>query len=55
MNENDMNIDERIYKVCENAENEYSQSHRSNLNNNQIMNNKLSSEDKNPKINNNIL
>ena len=31
MNENDnMNIDERIYKVCENAENEYSQSHRSN-------------------------
>ena len=54
MNENDnMNIDERIYKVCENAENEYSQSHRSNLQNNQLMNNKLSSQDKNPKINNN--
>jgi len=34
MNKDDMNIDERIYQVCHNAENEYSQSHKSSQNQN---------------------
>ena len=34
MNKDDMNIDERIYQVCRNAENEYSQSHKSSQNQN---------------------
>ena len=34
MNKDEMNIDERIYQVCRNAENEYSQSHKSSQNQN---------------------
>ena len=34
MNKDDMDIDERIYQVCRNAENEYSQSHKSSQNQN---------------------
>ena len=53
MNENyNMDIDERIYKVCENAENEYSQSQRNNFQNNQIINNEISSKNTNNKISN---
>ena len=47
MNQNDMNIDERIYQVCRNAENEYSQSQKSNSNINQNIENGLSSSNNN--------
>ena len=51
MNENyNMDIDERIYKVCENAENEYSQSQRKNFQKNQIINDELSSKNTNNKV-----
>ena len=43
MNENDnMKIDDRIYKVCQNAENEYSHNQRNNLRNNPLIENGLS-------------
>ena len=43
MNENDnMKIDDRIYKVCQNAENEYSHNKRNNLRNNPLIENGLS-------------
>ena len=43
MNENDnMKIDDRIYKVCQNAENEYSHNQRNNLRNNPLIDNGLS-------------
>ena len=43
MNENDnIKIDDRIYKVCQNAENEYSHNQRNNLRNNPLIENGLS-------------
>ena len=47
MNQNDMNIDERIYQVCRNAENEYSQSHKTSSIKNQNIENGLSSSNNN--------
>ena len=47
MNQNDMNIDERIYQVCRNAENEYSQSHKTSSIKNQNIENELSSSNNN--------
>ena len=53
MNQNDMNIDERIYQVCRNAENEYSQSHKTSSIKNQNIENGLSSSNNNFISNNN--
>ena len=49
MNNNDINIDERIHKVCQNAENDYSQSNKNNLKNILSIENGISS------INNNYM
>ena len=49
MNKNEINIDERIHKVCQNAENNYSQSNKNNLKNFLSIENGISS------INNNYM
>ena len=43
MDENNMNIDDRIYKVCQNAEYEFSKSQKNNFNRNQSIGNGISS------------
>lgn len=43
MDENNMNIDDRIYKVCQNAEYEFSKSQKNNINRNQSIGNGISS------------
>lgn len=46
-NEN-INIDDRIYKVCQNAEKEYSQNNKNNVKNNQLVENGLSTINNKP-------
>ena len=48
MDENNMNIDDRIYKVCQNAEYEFSKSQKNNINRNQSIGNGISSINNNP-------